>query len=189
EAFVCKELYQSGLIISQAAEAILRRSGADGACLTLAPPDLWNRRQETGKSAADIFAENGVVLTKTTNARVSGWMAVKEWLKPTPAEDGRPRARLRIFANCVNLIRTLPAMLADPNNPRDAATAPHELTHAPDALRGFCVYWTTPAEAPAAGQKHWTRDMYEDYQNAKESQRALLASLWGPPPAAGWPGE
>ncbi|MBC5582580.1 hypothetical protein H8S23_13815, partial [Anaerofilum sp. BX8] len=36
----------------------------------------------------------------------------------------------------------------DPLKPEDAAGEPHELTHAPDALRGFCAYWVDAAREP-----------------------------------------
>lgn len=159
-AWVVREVYQGkdlgngadGLIISEAAERV--KELADGVRIYewLAPPDLWNRRQETGRSVADIFAEHGVYLTKTSNDRVAGWLAVKEWLK-IEVRKGAPSGsgaggegfgtRLRIFRGCVNLIRCLPQLQYDDKNPSDVATQPHELTHGPDALRGFCVYWTT----------------------------------------------
>lgn len=152
-AWVYREVYKSGLIISDAARAIREGSGREKITATLAPPDLWNRRQETGRSAAEIFRECGVSLVKTPNRREDGWLAVKEWLKPVAAEDGGVTARLRIFGNCVNLIRCLPALLADPKNPNDAAAEPHELTHAPDALRGFCAARVAPGpEADAGGR-------------------------------------
>ena len=56
--------------------------------------------------------------------------------------------RLRIFTTCKNLIRTLPAVQFDEKKPEDVAIEPHELTHAPDALRGFCVYRASPADPP-----------------------------------------
>ena len=39
--------------------------------------------------------------------------------------------------NCENLIRTLPQLQSDEKNPNDVANEPHELTHAPDAIRYF----------------------------------------------------
>lgn len=145
-AYVYNEVYQPDLIISQAAEAIRAHMDEHKIQAVLAPPDLWNRRQETGRSVADIFYENGLPLTKTSNDRVDGWMAVKEWLKPFDGEQGNRTAKLQIFENCVNLIRTLPAVQHDEKNPNDVANQPHELTHAPDALRGFCVYWAKAAK-------------------------------------------
>lgn len=147
-AYVYREVYQSGLIISDAAGKIKAASGTENIYLTLAPPDLWNRRQETGRSVADIFAEQGIYLSKTGNDRIDGWMAVKEWLKPIVDERGIRRAKLQIFPHCVNLIRTLPALQYDIRNPNDVATEPHELTHAPDALRGFCISYAAAAVKP-----------------------------------------
>ncbi len=65
-----------------------------------------------------------------------------------PQASGPALPRLRIFDTCANLIRTLPAVQFDEKRPEDVATEPHELTHAPDALRGFCVYRSSPADPP-----------------------------------------
>lgn len=156
EAYVVGEVYEGrdlgdgheGLIVSDAAKAVKELAGGRQITAYLAPPDLWNARQETGKSVADIFAEHGVYLTKTSNDRVDGWMAVKEWLKPRMCEDGVERPRLRFFPNCRNILRTLPLLQFDEKRPNDVKNEPHELTHAPDALRGFCVYWTVGGFEP-----------------------------------------
>ena len=87
KSHVYKELYQDNLIISDAAKAILRVNGHDSIYSTFAPPDLWNRRQETGKSAADLFRDNGVPFTRVSNDRVQGWYNLKEWLKPYEDEQ------------------------------------------------------------------------------------------------------
>lgn len=136
-AYVYRELYEKDLIISEAAEKLLAMTGEEALCRILAPPDLWNRRQDSGKSAAALFYERGLRLSRAGNDRVQGWYALKEWLKPCRDEWGRPAAKLRIFPNCKNLIRTLPQLCHDEKNPNDAAQSPHELTHAPDALRYF----------------------------------------------------
>lgn len=140
------------LIISDAAEKVKEMTAGKKISAYLAPPDLWNRRQETGKSVADIFAERGIYLSKTSNDRVDGWMAVKEWLKPFNDVDGRRVAKLQIFANCTNLIKCIPALQYSDKNPSDVATEPHDITHSPDAIRGFCVYWTSPARATVPQQ-------------------------------------
>ena len=102
----------------------------------LAPPDLWNRRNDTGRSIAEIFAAGGIRLSRAQNDRVSGWMDLHEWLRPYETESGT-MAGLRVFETCVNLIRTLPQLQCDPHRANDTAAEPHELTHAPDALRYF----------------------------------------------------
>lgn len=156
-AYFCKEIYEgkdktdeygnpgTGLRISEAA-ALLVRNTEQGAEIdaTYAPPDMWNRRQDTGQSAADIFAAHGVPLYKTSNNRVQGWFAVKEALRVST--DGS-KPMIQIFSTCENLIRTLPLVLHDEKNPDDVAREPHECTHAPDALRYFVAGRALPAEA------------------------------------------
>ena len=178
EAYVVGEVYEGrdlgeghdGLIVSEAAEEIRRLAEGRQITAYLAPPDLWNARQETGKSVADIFAERGVYLTKTSNERIDGWMAVKEWLKVRPCEDGIERPRLRFFPNCRNIIRCLPLLQYDQRRPNDVANEPHELTHAPDALRGFCVYWTASGSAPAAAPR---RKLIDELRPRKRRHRRI----------------
>lgn len=144
--YAYKELYEPDLIVSEAARKINKMTD-EKIQIDYAPPDLWNRNKDTGKSTADIFAENGQYLTKADNNRVTGWLAVHEWLKIYKDEQGQPNSKLKIFSNCVNLIRTLPALQHDEKNPNDVAVEPHELTHIPDALRYFCTMWQSPLVA------------------------------------------
>lgn len=153
-AYVYKELYRSGLVASAAADAI-RAQTSEEIHATFAPPDLWNRNRDTGRSTAEIFYRNGVSLTRAANNRVQGWYDLKEWLRPVCDEQGRTTAGLRIFHNCVNLIRTLPALQTDSRDPNDAADMPHELTHAPDALRYFA------AGRPAPGRRSAVRPQFQ----------------------------
>jgi len=148
-AYVYKELYESDLIISEAAKRIKEVNGKDRVLRKYAPPDLDNRRQETGKSAMDIFRENGETLYRAGADREDGWLAVKEWLKIFETKDEQTgetinTAKLKIFSNCKNLIRTLPQLKQCEDNPNDVEeNKPHEITHAPDALRYFCIMRTT----------------------------------------------
>lgn len=141
--YIFKELYESNLIVSEAAKKINEMT-EEKITIDYAPPDLWNRNRDTGKSTTDIFAEHGQFLTKADNNRVIGWLAVHEWLKVYEDEQGQKTSRVHIFSNCVNLIRTLPAIQTDDKNPNDVSIEPHELTHAPDAFRYFCTMWQTP---------------------------------------------
>ena len=136
-AYVYKEVCEKDKIISDAAELIKMHSQGENINMRFAPPDLWNRRQETGKSAVDIFSENGLYFYKSNNNRVQGWYDLKEWLKPYMGLDGKMTARMRIFKNCKTLINSLSMLQHDDKNPNDVSTEPHEITHAPDALRGF----------------------------------------------------
>jgi phage terminase large subunit len=140
-AFVKKEIYEPNLIASQAARKI--KSETDSPINGIfAPPDLWNRRQDTGKSVAQIFNSCSLPLIKSNNNRVSGWLAVKEFLHPYKDEWGKLTAKLTVGENCTNLIRTLPALTHSDKNVSDVNLNPHEITHAPDALRYFCTMFS-----------------------------------------------
>ena len=154
-AYVYKEIYTGqdnaenggkSVLPTEAARLILAEGEHPETCI--APPDLWNRQKDTGKSIADKFAEAGVYLQRASNRRVQGWLDLKEWLKPGTGENGEPTAGLRVFATCRNLIRTLPALGHCPKNPNDVATTPHELTHAADAIRYFTAGRPQPAQLP-----------------------------------------
>lgn len=132
-AYVYDEVYESDLIVSAAAAKI--RGKLPESAVVIAPADLWSRGRDSGRSAAELFAENGVYFTRIVPDRVDGWLALKEWLA---APNGAPR--LMIFRGCRNLIRCLPQLLHDAHRPGDAATEPHEITHAPDALRYFASF-------------------------------------------------
>lgn len=168
-AYVYKEIHESNLIVSEACKRIKEINDNEEYEYIYAPRDLWNRRQETGKSVADIFYENGVMLTKTSVDRVDGWLATKEWIKVIESRDietgeETKTSKLKVFRNCNNLIKNLPQVQIDEKNPNDVATQPHELTHICDALRYFCVNFTRPTETPR--QKTYEEEIEErEYQN------------------------
>ena len=165
KSYAYKELYESDLIISAAANRIKSMTLRDEKIYEyLAPPDLWNRRQETGKSAMELFFDNGIGLTKANNGRIQGWLNVKEWLAPYEDEQGILTASFQIFSNCHNLIRTLSSVKSDEKDPNDVATEPHELTHAPDAIRYYFAGRPAPEirrQVTAPVNKFWTMQQEE----------------------------
>ncbi|MEG2004219.1 MAG: hypothetical protein RR057_06425, partial [Clostridia bacterium] len=130
---VYRELYENNLILSDAAKKIVDFTPKNEAIrYTVASPDLWNRRQDSGKSGFDIMCENGLRgLKKADSARITGWRVMREYLKIN--DSGAPK--LVISKDCKNLLRTLPQLRFDENIREDASDSPHELTHAPEALR------------------------------------------------------
>lgn len=145
--YVYRELYEKDLNLTQAAKRIQQLTRADERIsYTVASPDLWNRRQETGYSGQEIMARAGLKgLTKADNARVQGWRTLREFLAPYDDEQGIKVARLAIFDTCVNLIRCLPLLQHDEHDPEDVADKPHEITHAPEAMRYFCMSRPAPS--------------------------------------------
>ena len=177
-AYVYREYCESNLPISAAAKAIIDRTPInEDIYATLAPPDLWSRTQETGKTKASLFGEYGVNFTKTSNDRECGWLAVKELLY---AEAGR--AQIRFFNTCTEIIKCLPALVIDKIRPTDCSTEPHEITHAPDALRGFAIYYARPGEERANSRRtYWTADMWDDYNAAGAEGKKYLKNKYGEP--------
>lgn len=146
-AFVYRELDRPNLVPSLAADAIKMATPPDEYIeATYAPPDLWKRGTDTGIPQAETFAINGVPLIKSSNDREKGWLNVKEWLKlveKVTTKDGmeiiEKKPRMMIFKNCEVLIENIPQLQHDKNKVNDVATEPHDITHAPDALRYWCT--------------------------------------------------
>lgn len=137
KCYIYRELHQPNLNLSGAAKKILEMSppGEDIA-YTVASPDLWNRRQETGASGAEIMLKNGLHgLIRANNSRIPGWRALREYLTPYEDEQDILTAKLVIFDHCTNLIKNLPLLQHDDTNPEDASDKPHDVTHAPESLR------------------------------------------------------
>ena len=129
--YVESEYCMSGLTLSEAAKKIVALSSGL-AEYAVASPDLWNRRQDSGKSGFEIMqAEPGMPpMTPADNRRVPGWRMLREYLSHSSSEP-----RLIISSRCENLIHSLPALLCDADRPEDASDEPHSVTHSPEALR------------------------------------------------------
>lgn len=132
--FIYRELYESNLNLSQAAKKILEMTPSDEhISYTVASPDLWNRRQDTGIAGVEVMAKAGLhAMVKADDRRVAGWRALKEYLEPYE-DNGVKVARLAIFDTCTNLIRTLPALVRDSNDPEDVDD--HCEDHGPESIR------------------------------------------------------
>lgn len=177
EAQVYREYDSPNLTIGQAAEALLDLC-TEPVQLFLAPPDLWNRSQLNGKSRAELWREAGVNLTKTSRDFPAGCAAMKEWLRPR--ENKKSRLTL-LEGEAPNLYRCLKKIQKDDKQPNVYAKKPHDLTHDPDSLRYFCVWWTTAAQVPKAKGKKWRADLLEDYDNGDAETRAIMVSIYGEP--------
>ena len=141
--YVYRQYEQSNMVVSDAARVQLELTRPDERIpYTIAPPDMWSRNRETGKTQAAIFAENGVGLVKADNNRKQGWYALKELFKIR--EDGKPS--LIIFDTCGSLIDCVKCLQHDKTDPNDVSKSPHEITHGPDALRYFAQTYVLPAE-------------------------------------------
>ena len=130
--WVIREFCQSGLTLSEAARCLSLISQGQEAELAVCSPDLWNRRQDSGKSGFEIMQRAADVppMVAADDRRITGWRVLREYLA---ARGGHPF--IRISSECHTLIESLPALLCDPNREEDASDNPHRITHAPEALR------------------------------------------------------
>ncbi len=160
QAYCYRNFEASNLVVSEAAAVFRELSkypdGENEAIeIAVAPPDLWNRRNDTGKSAAEIFFEAGVPLVMAGRERAAGWLQVKEYLKYEREEAENKKfvvktpPKMLFFDTCAWIIKYLPLLQFDAKKPNDCATEPHEITHSCDALRGWCSVRQLRALAPA----------------------------------------
>lgn len=163
KAYVYNEIHKSNLIVSEARQTLKSIMRQYKYKFIYAPPDLWNRNRDTGKSTAELFLEGSIHLTKASNNRIAGWLNVKEWLKVKKIRHEQTGelyedSDLKIFSNCINLIKYLPQLQHDEKDPNDVATEPHEPTHITDALRYFCVSRVAPSKEIVNKEKTFNFD-------------------------------
>jgi phage terminase large subunit len=133
--YIYRELHEPNLILSTAAQRI-KSMAIEPYEYIVASPDLWNRRQETGESGYEIMTRNGLQWLRPANdSRIPGWRTMREYLNPIPDQYGGKTPRLRIFENCVMAIKNIPLLQYDDKHIEDAASTPHEITHACESIR------------------------------------------------------
>lgn len=161
--WIYREFTEKGIIVSDAASAMRALTPPDEYIhYTVAPPDMWSTQKDTGRTMAEVYTQNGIGLVKASNARVQGWLVVKEYLKVRG--DGKPG--LMVFEDCARLIRDLPALQHDDKNASDVAKEPHDITHVPDALRYGMIYRTMSAE-------RMPEPVYDDDEQIEEYDDAM----------------
>ena len=126
--YVERELMEKNLTLSSAARAIVRFIGDMKIEFAVASPDLWNRRQDSGRSGFEIMqGVRGVPsMIPADDRRIPGWRVLKDYIAG---------GRLFITRDCPVLINSMQSLLCDRERAEDAASEPHHLTHAPEALR------------------------------------------------------
>lgn len=142
---VYREVSETNLTATQQAELIksLEMEGERGPGRPLPlvmDPSMWRRNEGGGSSSKDDTPPIGSPAydymkalrtrpIKAINGRVPGWAQLDEVLRSINGQY----PRLQIYDTCREIIRTLPALPRDPNNPNDVETSADD--HAPDALR------------------------------------------------------
>lgn len=179
-AWCYREYCRSGLIVQDAAQAIREHTlPGENIVTTYAPPDMWNRQKDTGRTMAELFISNGIPITKSDNNRVQGHMLIKEMLAPVKLKDPYVKKRYKegeipdtlpgmiFFKNCKEILEDLPAIQHDDNNPNDCAKEPHEVTHTVDGVRYFAINRKLPAEAVISPTS--PRQKYEEWMQSQDN--------------------
>ncbi len=145
--YVTDEFCAPNLTLGEAAKRIAELCREKEIDLAVASPDLWNRRQDSGKSGFEIMqaVEGMPPMRPADDRRIAGWRLMREYL--ADREDGMPS--LKISGRCRELIRCLPALRFDKTKSEDASGEPHSVTHSPEALRYALMSRFAP-EAPSA---------------------------------------
>lgn len=114
-----------------------------------------------GPSIAETFARNGIWFTRADNRRVAGvgaaggWDQVKNRLKGNGDDP-----MVFIFDCCTHLIRTLPMVPADRDNPDDLDSDSED--HAVDTMRYGCMArpYEPPKKMPRTTEEQFGRPVY-----------------------------
>ncbi len=130
DIYIVRELCVPGLTLGEAASRMVKEFAPWHLMYAVASPDLWNRRQDSGKSGMEIMqAIAGMPpMVAADDRRIPGWRVVREYL-------GGESPRLHICRDCGELIHSMSALLCDRVRVEDASSEPHSITHAPEALR------------------------------------------------------
>ena len=135
--FVYRELYTKKLTADLFAQKVLQLEEGEYIRYGVLDSSTWARRGDIGPSIAETMVQEGCrwrPSDRSPRSRVAGKLELHKRLKLNE-DTGFPT--LFIFDNCINLIRTLPMLPIDKNNPEDVDT--HAEDHAYDALRYGCM--------------------------------------------------
>lgn len=175
-SYMYREYSESNLITQDAAKMMLQLTlPGEKIEVTFAPPDMWNRQKDSGKTMAEIFMEFGVPIVRADNNRVQGHMLIKEMLAKRP--DGKPS--LLFFNTCNQTIDDIKDIQSDEKNPNDCAKEPHEVTHRVDAVRYYCISRTMSAEAERVeaelADEEDEEEDYDDYMTGGAVTASYMA--------------
>jgi len=135
--FVYRELYTQKITADIFARKVLEAEYGEHIRYGVLDSSTWARRGDIGPSIAETMIQEGCrwrPSDRSPKSRVAGKLELHKRLRPNET-TGYPT--MFFFENCTNLVRTLPMLPVDKNNPEDVDT--HAEDHAYDALRYGCM--------------------------------------------------
>lgn len=148
---------------------------------TVGDPSQVVRGKDTGITTQQNYHELGIPIFPGSNARVPGWMAMRNWLAIDPA-TGTPWWQM--FTTCPELVREIEEAVFDPNKPEDLDTRGSD--HAIDECRYFFMSRPAPSQAlkkddgraklDASSRNEWAAvsKMQDGIASAAASKGAIL---------------
>ena len=136
--WIYRELYTKKITADVFARKVLELERDEYIRYGVLDASTWAKRGDIGPSIAETMIQAGCrwrPSDRTPKSRISGKLEIHKRLKLN--DDKKKEPRLRVFSTCRNLIRTLPTLPLDDNNPEDINT--HVEDHAYDALRYGCM--------------------------------------------------
>ena len=135
--WVYRELYTKKITADEFARKVLEAEQGEFMRYGVLDSSTWAKRGDVGPSIAETMIQEGCKWRpsdRSPKSRINGKLEIHKRLK-VHEKDNEPT--LKVFSNCVNLIRTLPLLPLDKNNPEDVDTDAED--HAYDALRYGCM--------------------------------------------------
>ena len=131
--WIYREYYTKRVTADIFAKQVLEREQDEYIRYGILDSSTWARRGDAGPSIAETMIREGCKWRpsdRSPRSRIAGKL---ELHKQFTLDKDTNQPRLKIFSNCINLIRTLPMLPIDKNNPEDVDTDAED--HAYDALR------------------------------------------------------
>jgi len=150
--YVYRELYTQKVTADIFARQVLQQEYGEYIKYGVLDSSTWAKRGDVGPSIAETMIQEGCQWRpsdRSPRSRINGKLEVHKRLYVDPDIQ---YPGMFVFSNCTNLIRTLPLLPTDKNNPEDVDT--HAEDHAYDALRYACM--SRPLH-PRSLQTHWNR--------------------------------
>ena len=135
--WIYRELYKSKMTADVFAKQVLNLEHGEYIKYGVLDSSTWARRGDVGPSIAETMITEGCrwrPSDRSPKSRINGKMELHKRFK---FDDDLQQPKLKIFTTCTNLIRTLPLLPVDKNNPEDVDTDAED--HAYDALRYGCM--------------------------------------------------
>ncbi len=114
--YLYREYYQAGVDADVNAQQIKKLSQGENYWFTVLDSACFSNTG-SGETISEIYMRNGVSAHPSPKDRVAGWNLFHEYLRADDINNFEPR--MVFFDNCVNSIRTIPAMQVDKHRPED----------------------------------------------------------------------